>query len=149
MTVEKFHPTAVATVQGSKELGQQVMALRYDLVRETLQGMAGELERQIDGDQRRGRPKLATRLRTLHGHVSLAVDAAGELVSTVEPWLREEQNAASAQKAEPIPDSVYRQLADVVAPGLWDTLAESDRQKLREQLRTGVHLARLFAARTY
>lgn len=101
MTVEKFHPTTVTAVQGSKELGQQVMAMRYDLVYETLQGMVTELERQINGDERRGRLKLAAKLRNLQTHILQAEAAARDLVACVEPWLREEKLAAGTQNDNP------------------------------------------------
>lgn len=97
MTIEKMHPTTTATTQGGEQLGRQVMALRYDLVSETLQGMLAEASRQAEADAGRGRPRLAGQLDNLRLCLATAVGAAKGLAAFCQDRIDEERAAAPAE----------------------------------------------------
>lgn len=88
---EKQHPTHGATTQGSIRLGCEVMALRYDLVSDTLRGMVQEIERQIAADTKRRRMQLVAHLADLRAALAQSLDASSSLASFCEPWIRKEK----------------------------------------------------------
>ena len=59
----KKHPVTVEGFDGSlQELAQKILRMRYDKAEEFFSYCVAELERQADGDRKRERPMLATRL---------------------------------------------------------------------------------------
>ena len=59
---KKIHPTLVQGIVPTKELGRDIVALRYDLLLPIVDGMIEEFLRQERGDMNRGRVKLAKEL---------------------------------------------------------------------------------------
>lgn len=62
---DKIHPTEVHTKIGGRELGRQIMRMRYDVVRDVVDGMRREAYAQGNGDHMRGREKIAAEIRSL------------------------------------------------------------------------------------
>lgn len=94
---DKLHPTAVVTMQGGFTLGREVMSLRYDLVREVIQGMVNEIDRQVKADSERGRVKLVSRLSNMQVALEQALGTATSVAEFCEPWICVERSAPLSQ----------------------------------------------------
>lgn len=96
MGLEKIHPTDVSGIAPDEQLGRQVLALRYDLALQVLAGMKNEAGRQALADDKRGRVRLAARLRELECALDRAVGAMERVVDICRQHI-EAEKAGRAQ----------------------------------------------------
>lgn len=73
------------------ELGKDVALMRYDKVVDFLKGFRGDLERQSQSDQRRGRVRLAAALRNTVSALGPVIQQLEQTWRISEPHLRNEE----------------------------------------------------------
>lgn len=89
----KLHPTTVLGLEPTEELGQAIMALRYDLIEPVLEGMLKEARRQRDADEAADRVKLAYRLDYVAGGIENTITALSEVQAICKDAIDAEKNA--------------------------------------------------------
>lgn len=88
---DKIHPTKVLNLNPSKELGKEIIALRYNLIIPILEGMLEETKRQENGDRSRGRIKLANELEKLYQTISQVKSSTENLITICKPYIEKEK----------------------------------------------------------
>lgn len=92
------HPTEITTLVPSKEMGRQLMALRYDLLLPVLHGMLQECNRQHTGDMEKERYVLAGRLEALGSSLDDCIDKLSSIVRVCRLYIEEEKYANQMDK---------------------------------------------------
>ncbi len=90
---KKIHPTLVQGLVPTKELGRDIIKLRYDLLLPIVEGMVEEFLRQERGDMGRGRIKLAQELGEAARAMSLVQVHVEKSISICAPYIEKEKNA--------------------------------------------------------
>jgi hypothetical protein len=91
-SIEKIHPTQVQGLTPTKELGRDIVALRYDLALPVIEGMIEEFLRQERGDMNRGRIKLAKELGEAARLMSIVKAHIEKIISICAPYIEKEKN---------------------------------------------------------
>lgn len=71
-------------------LGTAIGALRYDQQPLIFRALAKELKREIEGDTKRGRVKLATLLLRAQAQAEMLAETYGEILALSRPYMKEE-----------------------------------------------------------
>lgn len=69
------HPSEVATTDPKKNLGKQIIAMRYDVTHWVIEDMVTQTLVEAAGDKAAGRPKLAAALEKVAERLSQAAQA--------------------------------------------------------------------------
>lgn len=88
---KKIHPTLVQGIVPTKELGRDIVALRYDLLLPVVEGMIEEFLRQERGDMNRGRIKLAKELGEAARAMSVVRVHVEKNISICTPYIEKEK----------------------------------------------------------
>jgi hypothetical protein len=86
----------LSSVEASKDLGRQIMSLRYDLVLEVLTGIAEEARRQAEADTERNRYALASNLDLFATQLERGLPNVELIVKICKPYIEEEKNVEAS-----------------------------------------------------
>jgi hypothetical protein len=87
-----LHPTTLRTNIPTRELGGQIVGLRYDLLLEVVMGMVDEFNRQAFHDLELDRKKLSNLLMMARKHMVEVETVLNEICRICEPYIAEEKS---------------------------------------------------------
>jgi hypothetical protein len=104
--MDKMHPTHLTSIVPNEKLGQEIMALRYDLVDKVLVGMLQECQRQAHNDSRSGRFKLARALHRLSHTLNGCLLDMSSVTEVCHKFIEQEKAVQEGQGSDQGTDAV-------------------------------------------
>ena len=89
---KKIHPTLIKNnILPDKNLGIEIIKLRYDLIEPIVDGIILELKRQYKGDKKRGYKKLSSKLLDATNSILIFKKDLKEIIKICRPFIKAEK----------------------------------------------------------